>query len=284
MRKFPWGLSALAVVGPLAIVFLGRLWGWAWSPTTVILSAIALWLFLALIKGGLFRAVMLFVAFFQMIFLIAPGRGVWLVPLVFLIVFVVLLRWRIGQAIKTEITARDDQAVDPEAPWAFDRFVQYGFEPVASADVFGPNFRTIFTYLVSPDLRTYAVATDKLQCLVSRFDHRLLVSIDRASLPTLPTHLRQLVKWQRLIDLVEAHNRALGVLAGLGHKPEVLDRDTLLESALAHERISIASLAKHPWWIIGQELLGKLRRRPPNSELITDDPESVRRIEEWAAA
>lgn len=277
-------MSALAVVGPLAIVFLGRIWGWAWTPTTVILSAIAFWLLLALMRGGLFRAVMLFMVLFQVIFLIAPGRGVWLFPLVFLFVLAVLLRWRIDLAIKASITARDDQAVNPEAQWAFDRFVQYGFEPVASADVFGPNFRTIFTYLVSRDLRTYAVATDKLQCLVSRFGDRLLVSIDRASLPTVPSHLRQLVKWQRLIDLVDVHNRALGVLAGLGHEPDLLDRDTLLESALAHERVSMALLAKRPWWTIGQELLGKLRRRPPNSALITDDPESVRRIEEWAAS
>jgi hypothetical protein len=277
-------MSALAVVGPLAIVFLGRIWGWAWSPATVTLSAIAVWLLLALVGSGLFRAVMLFVVSFQVIFLLAPGRGVWLFPLVFLIIFAVLLRWRIGEAIKTDITARDDQGVDPEAQWAFDRFVQYGFETIASADVSGPNFRTVFTYLVSTDLRTYAVATVKLQCLVSRFGDRLLVSIDRASLPTLPSHLRQLVKWQRLIDLVQAHNRALEVLAGLGHEPDLLDREPLLESALAHERESMAFIATRPWWTIGQELLGKLRRRPPNSALITDDPESVRRIEEWAAS
>ncbi|HEX5671553.1 MAG TPA: hypothetical protein VFY46_02420, partial [Acidimicrobiia bacterium] len=137
-----------------------------------------------------------------------------------------------------------------------DEFRGNGFDHVASADVHFANFETIFAYLVSADRQIYAVVTDKLQCLASRFGKRVMVTIDRAALPTGPLQLRQVLPTSDLSELVGAHRAGLAVVAAHGHQPDGLVPDRILEFSAGIDRSAVEYLTSHPWLVLGQYLWG----------------------------
>lgn len=180
-----------------------------------------------------------------------------------------------------QIIPRQDLTIAEEARPYFDEFRGNGFDHIASADVHFANFETIFAYLVSADRQIYAVVTDKLQCLASRFGKRVMVTIDRAALPTGPLQLRQVLPTSDLSELVGAHRAGLAVVAAHGHQPDGLVPDRILEFSAGIDRSAVEYLTSHPWLVLGQYLWGVISRQRPDSRRLSDDPITQRRIERW---
>ncbi|HEU4750985.1 MAG TPA: hypothetical protein VFT54_08000 [Acidimicrobiia bacterium] len=271
-----------AFIGSIAIDALGARLGW--SALVAFLVKLVLLFGLAVIRSGVSRLFMLLYAVLQAI----PVFGLTSVaiagPIVIVTGFALLWRTYLTRFTRSELTPRHDQAIADGARGPFDEFRRLGFQPVTSADATGVDYKTIFTYLVSADRRTYAVVTDQLQTLASQFGPKELATMDRAALPTAPTELRQLVRTLDLSELVDAHERALAVLASHGHQPDHLVPDRILDISITAERNTIDLLAARPWWVLGQVLLGMIRRERPNSRPITHDPITVNRIERWSEA
>jgi hypothetical protein len=82
-------------------------------------------------------------------------------------------------------------------------------------------------------------------------------------------------------SMYEAHKAALGVISERGHEPDHLVPARVIERAIEHERRSLEHLGERPWWVGRQILFGAIRRRPPDSARITDDPATGARVETW---
>ena len=205
----------------------------------------------------------------------------WLAGLAVIISGGLALLWRsnLKSFTSVQVTPRSDLAVADDARPFFDNYRHLGFDHVASADVRGDAFETIFAYLVSADRQTYAVVTDKLQCLASRFGQRVIVTIDHAALPTGPLQLRQMVPISDLKELGEAHQAGLAVLAAHGHQPDELVPARVLEFSMAIDGSTMKFLTTHPWLVLGQYLWGIVSRRPPDSRRILDDDVTATRIQ-----
>lgn len=281
MKRSVLLLVAGAVVGIYLIELVGSRFGW--TPLAVFGVTAAFLIGLALVRSGVTRPLMIIFVFLQAI----PAFGIgtvarWAPPLVLALLTVMWWRWvrKLGQS---SLVPRNDNEVVPGARRAVDQLLALGFQMVGSADAAGPGYRTIFNYLVSADRRTYAVASDRVQALASQFGDRMMVSIDRASIPVPASELRQLVR-SDIAGLYETHKAALQVLAALGHQPEHLDPSRVVERSLAEERRTIDFLTARPAWVAWQIARGVARRRPPDSRLIDGSEGTASRVERWAAS
>jgi hypothetical protein len=192
------------------------------------------------------------------------------------------IMWRIfvGKLESSTLVKRGDNEVAPGARGFVNNLLQLGFQFVGSVDARGPDYATVFTYLVSSDRRTFAVATDRVETFASLFEDRILVTIDRSSMPVPPTELRQFVPADPP-ELYEAHKRALAAVSGQGMEPEHLASARVVDRAIEHEQRSVEFLGSRPWWVAWEITRGVIRRRPPGSETISDDPGSIERILRW---
>lgn len=274
-------LVVAAFAGIILIDWAGARWGW--TPLAAFLVTVAFLLGLAWVRRGLTRPLMLLFIFLQAIPVFGIGEVARWAP--FLVLLLLAITWRawVGKLGRSRMTPRTDHEVVPGARSAVAELLGLGFQMVGSADATGPDYRTIFNYLVSADRRSYAVATDRVQTMASQFGDRILVSIDRASTPVPATELRQLVR-AGPSGLYEAHKRGLEVLAEMGHHPDHLAPGRVMERSLQEERRTIDFLTARPWWVAAQVLRGVLRRQPPDSRPLGRDPESLARIERWAAS
>ena len=277
-RSLLW-LVVAAFVGATFISWLGRQQGW--SPLTTFLVTAGFLGVLAVVRRGVTRPIMVILIFVQAVPVFGIATVARVAPAVTVIGLTVMWRIYVGKLARSTLIPSADPEVDPGARGFVDHLLRLGFQVVGSADARGPGYSTVFTYLVSSDRRSFAVATDRVETLASLFDERIFVTIDRASLPVPPVELRQLVP-SDLPELYDAHKQALAVILEQGHQPDHLIPGKVVGRALQHEQSSIEFLGARPWWVAGQVALGVIRRRPPDAERITE--ESADRIARWAAS
>ena len=187
-------------------------------------------------------------------------------------------RWLVDMSI----SMRSDLAVAPGARKDVDDYLRRGFSLVGSSDVAIGSHATVFSYLISADRRTYAVATDQVRCVTSAFGERVMVSISHAATPVPPLELRQRVASGGVDDLLNAHEAALAVLAGDGRQPDPLRPERVLPFSLWIDRVSIDYLVEHKVEF-GLAILRKILRLPPrDASLIKRDRRTAARIERWS--
>lgn len=179
------------------------------------------------------------------------------------------------------ITPRTDRAVDPAAQGDVDRYLARDYEIVASSDVTGKGFATTFTYLLSKDRRSYAVATDRVRCIASAFGDRVLVSISHAHSIVHPRELRQWVYEDSMTVTMDAHAEALKTLADLGHWPDLLCPEDVLPFSIGVDEATRDYALGHRWEYLRAMLLGFLGLPVPNTKRIRDDEKTRKRVEAW---
>ena len=280
MRRSLLWLVAGAFVGALFIAWLGM--QQRWSPLTTFLVTAGFLGILAVARRGITRPIMVILIYVQAIPVFGIGTVARVAPAVTVIGLMVMWRIYAGKLARSTLVPRADHEVDPGARDFVDHLLRLGFQMAGSVDAHGPGYKTIFTYLVSSDRRTFAVATDRVETLASLFGKRIFVTIDRASLPVPPLELRQLVP-SDLPELYDAHKQALAVILQQGHQPDHLIPGRVIGRAMEYEHGSIDFLGARPWWVARQVALRMIRRRPPDAERITETVESASRIARWAA-
>ncbi|HKY47722.1 MAG TPA: hypothetical protein VJQ79_07040, partial [Acidimicrobiia bacterium] len=235
---------------------------------------------LAVARRGITRPIILVLIVLQAIPVFGLGMvALWAPPI---IVVGVAVMWRIyiERLQRSTLTPRSDSRVAPGARRVVEDLLRLGFQTVGSVDARGPDYKTVFTYLVSSDRRTFAVAADRVGTLASIYGRRIMVTIDRSSTPVPATELRQRVQGD-IGEMYEAHKEALRVISDHGQEPDHLVPARVIERAIEHERRSLEHLGDRPWWVGGQIFLGMIRRRPPDSARIADDPATAARVESW---
>ena len=277
MRRSVWPVILAGFAGSVLIGIWGREQGW--TPLTIFLAQAAFLAALALVRRGVPRVFMAVLIALQALPVFGLGRVLLVAVPAFALATALMWRSYIGKFSTMEIIPRRDQAVAEGARKSVNELYHLGFVPVSSVDASGPGFETIFTYMVSSDRRTYAVVTDQVQTLVSKFGRRLLVTMDRASLPVPPSELRQVLAVD-LPALVAAHDDALRAVAAVGVFPDPLEPSTIIAMARASEESSISHLTANPWKAGWAVLKGGLARRKPDADLIGTDLERIKR---WAS-
>ena len=263
------------------ISWLGDRQGWSALTTFVVTAAILA--ALAVARRGITRPIMVALIFLQAIPVFGLAVVARVAPLMTIAGLTVMWRIYVGKLHRSRVVPRADNEVAPGARGFVNHLLRLGFQIVGSVHATGPGYETVFTYLVSSDRRTFAVATDRVQTLASLFGPRIFVTMDRASLPVPPVELRQLVTAD-LPELYDAHKRALAVISAQGYAPDHLHTARVVASAIDHERISLEFLGARPWWVAGQVALGVIRRRPPDAGPITEDEASTGRVARWMGA
>ena len=210
------------------------------------------------------------------LWLVLPAMAVGLVAWVFLS----SSRW----VADTRISMRSDLAVAAGAQPDVDDYLGLGFSLVGSCDVTTSGHDTIFSYLLSADRRTYAVATDRVRCLTSCFGERVMVSISHAATPIPPLELRQLVATTGLVELLEAHEAALDVLASHGRQPDRMRPERVVPFSLEIDQISMDYLLTHKVKFAVAMLCHMLRLPPRNAAAIRADRRTASRIDRWAVS
>ncbi len=276
-RSLLWVVLA-AFAGAFFISWWGTQRGW--TELAIFLVTAGFMSALAVVRRGITRPIMLVLIVLQAIPVFGLGTvALWAPPIVAIGVAVM---WRIyiERLKRSTLVLRADNHVAPGARRVVDDLLRLGFQTVGSVDARGPDYKTIFTYLVSSDRRTFAVATDRVGTLASFYGSRILVTIDRSSTPVPATELRQLSPGD-IGEMYEAHKDALEVILGRGEEPDHLVPARVIERAIEHERHSLQYLGDRPWWVARQIVSGVVRRRPPDSARITDDQATVARVESW---
>ena len=267
-----------AFAGAAVISWWGTQRGW--TALTIFLVTAGFMSALAVARRGITRPIILVLVVLQAIPVFGLGMvALWAPPI---IVMGVAVMWRIyiERLARSTLTPRSDSQVAPGARRVVEDLLRLGFQTVGSVDARGPDYKTVFTYLVSSDRRTFAVAADRVGTLASIYGARILVTIDRSSTPVPATELRQLVQGD-IGEMYGAHKDALGLLSDHGQEPNHLAPARVIELAIEHERRSLEYLSDRPWWAGRQIFLGAIRRRPPDSARIADDPATAARVESW---
>jgi hypothetical protein len=199
-----------------------------------------------------------------------------------------LMAWVVLSSSKwvadTKISMRSDLAVATGAQPDVADYLRLGFSLVGSCDVTTGGHETIFSYLLSADRRTYAVATDRVRCLTSCFGERVMVSISHAATPVPPLELRQLVATTGLDELLEAHEAALEVLASNGRQPDQMPPERVVPFSMEIDRVSMDFILTHKIEF-GWAMLWKALNLPPrNAAAIRADQRTASRIDRWAVS
>ena len=272
----------LVVLGAFTGAFFISWWGTrqGWTELTIFLVTAGFMSVLAVVRRGITRPIMLVLIVLQAIPVFGLGTvALWALPI---IAIGVAVMWRIyiERLKRSTLVLRADNLVVPGTRRVVEHLLRLGFQTVGSVDARGPDYKTVFTYLVSSDRRTLAVAADRVGTLASLYGDKILVTIDRSSTPVPGTELRQMVHGD-IEEMYEAHKGALEVISGRGEEPDHLVPAKVIERAIEHEMRSLKYLGDRPWWVARQKALGIIRRRPPDSARITDDPATAARVESW---
>jgi hypothetical protein len=273
MRRSAWPVIVAAFLGSVLIGIYGQNQGWV--PLTIFLVQAGLLVILAFLRRGISRIFMAVLVALQAIPVFGPGPVALVAIPAGMLAVAVMWRLYIGNFDQATHVLQTGLGVAEAARSRFDQLRRLGFRPVASADVRGPGFETIFTYLLSEDRLVYAVLTDQVATLVSVFGPRLLVTMDRGSFPTPPTELRQVIPGSE-VEMEQGHREALKVVAGAGPAPDPLEPARVFEISRDADRQAVAFLSSRPWWAGARVLAGLITRRRPDSERI-GNPERIRR-------
>ena len=279
-RSLLWVVLA-AFAGAALISWWGTQRGW--TDLTIFLVTAGLMSALAVGRRGITRPIMLVLIVLQAIPVFGLGTVALWAPPIIIIGVAVMWRIYIERLKRSTLAPRRDNQIAPGARRVVDDLLRLGFQTVGSVDARGPDYKTIFTYLVSSDRRTFAVAADRVGTLASLFGDRILVTIDRSSTPVPATELRQLVEGD-IGEMYEAHKEALGVISETGQEPDHLIPARVIERAIEHEDRSLQHLGDRPWWVARQIALGVIRRRRPDSDRIVDGPPTTARVGRWTGS
>lgn len=137
------------------------------------------------------------------------------------------------------------------------------------------------TVMASPDHDYYAIVTDRVLELASRFGGRTLVTINRGRAP-LPTDiLRQVIRLGDPAELLRAHQAALDLLARRGLRPDRFGDDSEILAAI---RASDERELRYGSKLSLPTLLRLHVNEGDGDRELGDDDESGRRIEAWLRA
>jgi hypothetical protein len=190
-RSLLWVVLA-AFAGASLVSWWGTQRGW--TELTIFVTTAGFMAALAVVRRGVTRPIMLVLIGLQAIPVFGLGTvALWAPPI---IVVGVAVMWRIyiERLKRSTLTLRGDNQVAPGARRVVEDLLRLGFQTVGSVDAHGPDYKTIFTYLVSSDRRTFAVAADRVGTFASLYGGRIMVTIDRSSTPVPSSELRQLVQ------------------------------------------------------------------------------------------
>ncbi|HKZ18967.1 MAG TPA: hypothetical protein VJQ57_02545, partial [Acidimicrobiia bacterium] len=244
MSTFLWPSLAYSLLGPIVINGAAQVLGWDDRRTGI---SVAIFLGLLMVRGRIDRAAILLAGLAELIFLSDPWVYWVAVPLTFLVIAWWATAGNSAAIAALRITPRSDRAVTPEAQSDVDRYLARDYEIVASSDVSGEGFATIFTYLLSSDRAAYAVATDRVRCIASAFGDRVLVTISHVNSIVHPRELRQWVHEDSMTVTMDAHTEALAALAALGHQPDRLRPEDVLPFSIGVDEASKACALGHRW-------------------------------------
>ena len=279
MSTFHWPSLAYSLLGPIAINLAAQLLGWDDARTGI---SVAIFLGLLLVRGRIDRAAILLAGVAELIFLSDPWVYWVALPATFLAVAWWAMAGNSAALAAVAITPRSDRAVHPNAQADVDRYFARHYEVVASSDVTGEGFATVFTYLLSQDRMSYAVATDRIRCIASAFGDRVMVSISHANSIVHPRELRQWVYEDSMTLIIEAHSEALKVLADLGHLPDRLCPEEVLPFSIGVDEAAKNYALSHRWEYFRAMLLGFLGLPVPNTKRIRPDETTRKRVEAWS--
>lgn len=221
--------------------------------------------------------------------LLAVGIAI-LMPLLAVAVFVAYAllavlpsRYMLGRMSSLELELVGPDEVDPGAMAWVAELEAAGFRRVGGYRAVIPLFRKRVTasVLVGPDGDRFAVVTDRMSDVVSRYEGRWLVTTSSGLVPV-PEHiLRQLVVQGNPSELATAHEAGVELLAERGFTPDRFAADAdVLEAARALEWDSIrfASDSKT------KSALRIETRGKGGDPVLADDDRSRRRIDAWLTA
>jgi hypothetical protein len=196
----------------------------------------------------------------------------------------VWLSRRMRSRLSTEFERLDAAEVMPGAEEAVAAIEAAGFRRVGALGSDVPQMRgtrrVVASVLTGPDGDRFAVATDRIVEVASRFGERWLLTIDRGLTPVAADKLRQVVARAAPAELPRAHQAALELLAEKGVTPDRLaDDEETVDAALELERSAIAYVAG----LSMARTLGIETRRNSSEPMLRDDERSRRRVDEWLA-
>lgn len=196
-----------------------------------------------------------------------------------LAIALVVLFWMRGRLQAPSVSSLTPIFTDEVMPGAA-RFVaeltDLGWEHVGGYAFESENAPVTAAVMLHPDGDRYAAITDMVYAIESRFDDaRILLTINsgRASLP--PVYLTNVVKGSPT-ELAESHQHAVDLLAAQGLTPLRLDREAVVEEALASEVETLEWHARHG--------SGGLFNFGGGAGELDDSAISATRIDTWLAA
>lgn len=278
MSTFHWPSLAYSLIGPIVINVAAHVLDWDDARTGV---SVAVFLGLLLVRGRIDRAAILLAGVAELIFLSDPWVYWVAVPLTFLAVAWWATAGNSAAIAALLITPRSDRAITRAAQADVDRYLARDYEIVASSDVSGEGFSTIFTYLLSNDRAAYAVATDRVRCIASAFGDRVMVTISHVNSIVHPRELRQWVYEDSMTVTMDAHTEALAALAALGHQPDRLRPEDVLPFSIGVDEASKSYALGHRWEYFLSMLASFVGLPVPNSKRIGHDERTRKRVEAW---
>lgn len=209
-----------------------------------------------------------------------------LFALFLLAVAVALQLWlsrRMRRRLPADLEVAGDEVM-PGAEEAVAAFEAAGFRRTGAYATQVPQLlgtkRAVVSVLAAAGADRFAVATDRVVEVVSRFGDRWLLTTSSGLAPLTGSTLRQLVARGSPAELAAAHQTALDVLSRRGVEPDPLADGDVVEAALELERTAMAFVADAGL----RESLGIEPRRKTSDPVLDDDERSRRRVDDWLAA
>jgi hypothetical protein len=200
---------------------------------------------------------------------------------------VVLQLWlsrRMRSRISPDLEVVGSDEVMPGAEEAVAALEAVGFRRAGAYATQIPRLRgtrrVVVSVLTGPERDRFAIATDRIAEVVSRFGVRWLLTINSGTAPLSGDKLRQVVARGAPAELAAAHQTALDVLAERGMTPDPVADEDAVEAAFELERSAIAFASG-----LGMgKALGMEFRRMTSDPVLRDDARSRRRVDDWLGA
>ena len=201
-----------------------------------------------------------------------------LVVLAAALVFQLWLSRRIRSRLSSELEIVAPEEVEPGAEHVVAAFEAAGFQRSGAYATHAPRLRgtrrVVVSVLTGPEHDRFAIATDRIAEVVSRFGNRWLLTSNSGMAPLSADKLRQVVARGAPGELATVHQSGLDLLDERGMTADRLAGDDALEAALELERSAIAFVA-------GVGMAKALRMT--SDPVLRDDARSRRRVDEWLA-